>query len=112
MPKVGDSAPDFSLPDGNGKLHPLSEFLGRKVVLYFYPKDDTPGCTVEACGFRDTAEAVAGKGAAVVGVSADSEESHAKFAKKFGLNFLLLCDPEKKAINAYGAWGRKKFMGR
>ena len=112
MLKEGNPAPGFSLKDAEGKAHSLSQFAGRTLVLYFYPADDTPGCTVEACEFRDAEKKIEAKGAVVVGVSKDAPESHAKFAKKFGLKFLLLSDPKLEAIKAYGAWGRKKFMGR
>jgi thioredoxin-dependent peroxiredoxin len=106
-------APDFSLPDQNGKLISLRDYIGKWVVLYFYPKDDTPGCTTEACNFRDEREAIAEFGnAEVVGISKDSVRSHAKFAKKYSLNFTLLSDESTDTINAYGAWQLKKFMGR
>lgn len=90
----------------------MSDFKGRKVVLYFYPKDLTPGCTIEACEFRDASEAIKKKGAAVLGVSADSPELHRKFAKKYKLNFPLLSDPEKKVCRLYGVWRKKSFMGK
>lgn len=106
-------APDFSLPDQNGTLHSLKDYAGKWLVLYFYPKDDTPGCTTEACSFRDEREAIAEFGnAEVVGVSKDSMRSHKKFADKYGLTFTLLSDPEHKTIEAYGSWQPKKFMGR
>lgn len=108
----GMHAPDFSLPDQNGKLHRLSESRGKWVLLYFYPKDDTPGCTKEACAIRDSFPDFEKIHARVFGISVDSEESHAKFAEKYKLPFFLLADKEKKAMNAYGAWGKKKFMGR
>ncbi len=112
MLKEGDRAPGFSLKDADGREHSLSEFASRPLVLYFYPKDDTPGCTIEACEFRDAQKAIKAKGAVVVGVSKDGPESHGRFAKKFGLNFLLLSDPGLDVIKAYGSWGKKKFMGR
>jgi peroxiredoxin Q/BCP len=98
-------APDFTLQDQNGQSHSLADYKGKFVVLYFYPKDDTPGCTTEACSFRDGRDVIMEHGADVVGVSKDSVESHKKFAEKYGLNFTLLSDPEHKTIEAYGAWG-------
>lgn len=112
MLKVGDKASDFELEGSDGKRHSLKEFKGRTLVLYFYPKDDTPGCTIEACEFRDAEKKISAKGAVVVGVSKDPVASHAKFKEKHKLDFLLLSDPELSAIKAYGAWGKKKFMGR
>jgi len=103
---------DFSLPDQNGKVHSLSSYKGSWVLLYFYPKDDTPGCTKEACGFRDSLNDLKKHNVFVLGVSADSVSSHQKFAKKYNLNFPLLSDEKKEAIKAYGAFGKKKFMGR
>lgn len=106
-------APDFSLPDQNGKTHRLSDYAGRWLVLYFYPKDETSGCTAEACSFRDEREAIAELGnAVVVGVSKDTVASHKKFAEKHELNFTILSDPEHKVIEAYDSWKPKKFMGR
>jgi peroxiredoxin Q/BCP len=106
-------APNFSLPDQDGTVHSLADYAGKWVVLYFYPKDDTPGCTAEACSFRDEREVIAQAGqAAVVGVSRDSIRSHKKFAEKYNLNFTLLSDPDHTTIEAYGAWRPKKFMGR
>lgn len=106
-------APDFSLQDQDGTQHSLNDYKGRWVVLYFYPKDDTPGCTTEACSFRDEREAIAEYGnAVVVGISADSVASHKKFANKYGLSFTLLSDPTHKAIKAYKAWQPKKMFGR
>lgn len=102
----------FSLPDQNNKTHSLSDYKGNWVVLYFYPKDDTPGCTKEACGFRDLNEEYRAKGVVVLGVSKDSVESHKKFAQKHHLTFPLLSDREGAVIKQYGAWGVKKFMGR
>jgi thioredoxin-dependent peroxiredoxin len=110
--KVGSAAPEFTLPDQNDKIHSLAEFRGRWVVLYFYPKDNTPGCTKEACGFRDTVRDFADKNAVILGVSKDSVVSHQKFIGKYKLNFPLLSDESKKVIQMYGAWGMKKFMGR
>ena len=106
-------APSFSLPDQNGQLQTLDEFKGQWIVLYFYPKDDTPGCTKEACNFRDVRDSIASLGnAVVVGISKDSVKSHAKFAEKHNLNFTLLSDESHETISAYGSWGLKKFMGR
>ncbi|MCS7093144.1 MAG: thioredoxin-dependent thiol peroxidase [Patescibacteria group bacterium] len=105
-------APDFSLADHSNHFHKLSDFLGKWVVLYFYPKDDTPGCTKEACGFRDLHEEIKKLNGVVIGISADTVESHQKFTKKYNLNFLLLSDPEKKVIKRYQAWEKKKFLGR
>jgi len=112
MLKVGDKAPDFELEDAAGKRRSLREWRGSKVVLYFYPKDDTPGCTKEACGFRDRNAEISGKGAVVVGVSADNAASHLKFAEKYGLPFVLLSDPGHKALESYGVWGEKKLYGK
>lgn len=103
-------AQQFTLPDQNGKTHSLSDYKGKWVVLYFYPKDETPGCTTEACSFRDSNESLLARDAVVVGISKDSVESHAKFVKKYNLPFTLLSDPEHKTIEAYGAWG-PGFMG-
>jgi peroxiredoxin Q/BCP len=108
----GMSAPDFALLDENGTLRRLSDFRGRKVVLYFYPKDDTPGCTTEACNFRDDYSAYEKAGVILLGVSPDTVKSHAKFKQKYGLPFPLLADPEHKVCELYGVWGTKKFMGR
>jgi peroxiredoxin Q/BCP len=110
--KEGDRAPAFVLADAAGNRVGLSDFAGRKVVLYFYPKDDTPGCTTEACGFRDAHAAFGKRNAAIVGVSPDPPESHARFAAKFGLPFTLLCDPGHKVAAAYGAWGEKILYGK
>ncbi len=111
-PAVGTHAPDFSLPDQDGKLHRLSDYRGRWVVVYFYPRDDTPGCTVEACEFRDSFKDLADKKIIVLGISKDSVTSHAGFSGKYKLNFPLLSDESKSVIQNYGAWGTKKFMGR
>ncbi len=105
-------ATDFSLPDQNGKIHTLSQYRGKWVVLYFYPKDNTPGCTKEACNFRDSFRVLEKMGAVILGVSKDSVESHLKFVKKYGLNFPILSDPEKEVIKKYKAWGKKKFLGK
>lgn len=103
LPEVGQPAPDFNLPDQNGKLHTLSEYRGKWLVLYFYPKDDTPGCTQEACGFRDDLNQIAKLGAQVVGVSVDDTGSHAEFAKKYHLPFPLLADKTTETADRYGA---------
>jgi peroxiredoxin Q/BCP len=108
----GTLAPDFALPDQEGRVHRLSDYRGRWVILYFYPKDDTPGCTKEACGFRDRMGDLQALGAVVLGVSADDMASHKRFAEKYGLNFPLLADPERQAILAYGAWGKKNLYGK
>lgn len=112
MLKEQTLAPNFTLKDAQGKEHTLSQYKGKKVILYFYPKDDTPGCTKEACDFRDSIQVITKKKAVVFGISADSSESHGKFAKKFGLPFTLLSDPEKKVIEKYQAWGEKSMYGR
>jgi peroxiredoxin Q/BCP len=109
---VGAKAPAFSAPDQSGKLVSLSDFKGKKVVLYFYPKDDTPGCTTEACSFRDEHSAFQKKGAVVLGVSPDSAKSHAKFIKKFTLPFTLLADEGHKIAEAYGVWVEKSMYGK
>ncbi len=110
--KEGDKAPAITANDQNGKTITLSDFSGKKIVLYFYPKDDTPGCTAEACSFRDAHQSLLDKGLVVLGVSPDSEKSHAKFVDKYKLPFSLLSDSDKKIANDYGVWGKKKFMGR
>lgn len=102
-------APDFSLKDEAGEQRSLADFKGKWVVLYFYPKDDTPGCTVEACSLRDARDDITELGAEIVGISADDLTSHEKFRAKHNLNFTLLSDPDKKAIDAFGAWGKKMF---
>jgi peroxiredoxin Q/BCP len=103
------SAPDFSLPDSDGNMHSLADYANRWLVLYFYPKDDTPGCTTEACSLRDARDDIADLGAEVVGVSMDDAPSHEKFKAKHSLNFTLLSDPDRQVIDAYGAWGKKMF---
>ena len=110
--KIGDNAPEIQAKDQEGNPVTLSELKGRKVILYFYPKDNTPGCTMESCNLRDNYNDLQNKGYEVLGVSADSEASHQKFIKKFNLPFQLLVDEEKSIINDYGVWGKKKFMGR
>lgn len=112
MPKIGDKAKDFSLQDQDGKVHSLSDYLGKWVILYFYPKDDTPGCTKEACNFRDSFQEITKLNAVILGVSKDSVKAHKKFAEKFNLNFPILSDESKETIIAFDAWGEKKFMGR
>ena len=112
LPKVGTKAKNFTLPDQEGKLHILKEYTGQWVVLYFYPKDDTPGCMVEACQFRDTFPQFKRSQAVVFGVSVDAVKKHAKFAMKYELPFTLLSDEEKKVVELYGVWAKKKFMGR
>ena len=112
MLHIGDTAPIFSLPDQDGVLHTLSQYQGKKVLLYFYPKDDTPGCTTEACNFRDGYEEFQKMGLVILGVSKDSTKSHKKFAEKFSLPFPLLSDETGGVIKQYGSWGKKKFMGR
>jgi len=108
----GKPAPDFSMTDGNGKTVTLNDFAGKDVILYFYPRDDTPGCTKEACGFRDGWKDLAKAGAVVVGVSADNAESHQKFAAKYKLPFPLLSDPDRTAMKKYGAYGEKMMYGK
>jgi peroxiredoxin Q/BCP len=110
--KVGQKAPDFALVDDSGQKVKLSELKGKKVVLYFYPKDDTPGCTKEACAFRDGIKEIKAQGAVVLGVSADSAESHKKFKSKFDLNFPLLADTERTVIEDYGTWKEKSMYGK
>lgn len=112
MLQVGDLAPDFKAQDHLGNEVTLSKLRGVKVILYFYPKDDTPGCTKEACNLRDNYEELVSRGYVVLGVSADSLESHKKFAMKHHLPFPLLVDEEKKIIQAYGAWGEKNMYGK
>jgi peroxiredoxin Q/BCP len=108
----GQKAPAFTLPDQDGKAVSLSDFSGKNVILYFYPKDDTPGCTKEACGFRDDWRALEKSGTVVLGVSADSGESHQKFIAKYKLPFPLLSDKERKVMTTYGAWGEKIMYGQ
>lgn len=102
-------APDFTLSDTSGEPHTLKDYSGKWVILYFYPKDDTPGCTAEACSLRDARDTLAEMGAEIIGVSKDDANSHEKFKAKYSLNFTLLTDPDKQAIDAYGAWGKKMF---
>ena len=112
MLKEGQKAPSFTLDDDGGHSVSLSDFKGKSVVLYFYPKDMTPGCTQEACDFRDNWGAVKKKGAVVLGVSADPVKKHQAFKEKYELPFTLLADEDKKTLKAYKVWGKKKFMGR
>ncbi len=109
MSKVPYTAPDFSLPDEAGTLHQLKDFRGKWVVLYFYPKDETPGCTTEACSLRDARDDLAALGADIIGVSKDDASAHEKFKAKHSLNFTLLTDKDAKTIHDYGAWGKKMF---
>ncbi len=110
--KPGDKAPDFKGKDQNGNIISLDDFKGHKLVLYFYPKDSTPGCTSQACNLRDNYDMLLEKGYKVVGVSADSEKSHQKFIEKHNLPFPLIADTEKDILKAFDVWGPKKFMGR
>ena len=112
MLEVGTKAPDFTLPDKNGELVRLSDFFGKKIVLYFYPKDNTPGCTRQACAFAQSYEAFKEKDVVVIGISKDSVASHLKFAQKHELPFILLSDPELQAIQAYDVWKEKKLYGK
>ena len=109
---AGDVAPDFALPDDTGRVRTLSEFHGKTVLIYFYPKDDTPGCTTEACNFRDDYSAYEKAGVVILGISPDTVKSHVKFKSKYELPFPLLADSEHQVCEAYGVWGLKKFMGR
>jgi peroxiredoxin Q/BCP len=110
--ETGKKAPNFTLLDADGKKVSLADFAGKDVVVYFYPKDDTPGCTKEACGFRDLWKDFEKEGVVVLGVSADGPESHRKFAQKYDLPFRLLCDPERTVMKKYGAYGEKTMYGR
>jgi peroxiredoxin Q/BCP len=109
---AGKQAPDFSLPNEMGQERKLSDFRGKPVLLYFYPKDDTPGCTTEACNFRDDYSQYETAGVVILGISPDSVKSHAKFKNKYHLPYSLLADTDHKVCELYGVWGRKKFMGR
>lgn len=109
---AGSKAPDFKLNDQAGQTHQLADYLGKTIVVYFYPKDDTTGCTKEACSFRDSYADFKAAGVPVIGISPDSEKSHTKFIDKYELPFTLLSDPDHKVCEAYGVWGLKKFMGR
>ncbi len=112
MLNIGDKAPEIELPDQNGDTHKLSDLKGKYVFIYFYPKDDTPGCTLEACNLRDSYEKIAELGVEVLGISPDSVKKHKKFEQKHELNFTLLADEEKKTVTDYDVWKEKKFMGR
>ena len=112
MLTIGEKAPDFTLFDQNGNAVSLSDFLGKRVVLYFYPKDNTPGCTRQACAFAGAYDAFREKGVAVIGISRDSVASHIKFAEKYDLPFTLLSDPDRLAIEPYGVWQEKKLYGK
>ena len=112
MIEEGQEAPDFELTSDTGERVRLSQFRGKPVVLYFYPKDDTPGCTAQACGIRDTYEDFEQQGAVVLGVSPDDESSHVKFKQKYGLPFTLLADPDHEVADKYGVWGERKYMGK
>ena len=112
MLEVGTKAPDFNLPDQNGNMHSLSEYKGKKLILYFYPKDSTPGCTKQACGFSERYPLVVEKGVEIIGISKDSVASHKKFEEKNGLGFTILSDTELTVINAYDVWHKKKMAGR
>ena len=108
----GDKAPDFTAKDQNGNMISLADFKGKTVILYFYPKDDTPGCTAEACDFRDNYQSLVGKGFEVIGVSTDDEKSHKKFETKYSLPFPLIADESKEIVEAYGVWGEKNMYGK
>ena len=110
--KEGDKAPDFTAKDQNGKTISLADFKGKTVILYFYPKDDTPGCTAEACDFRVNYQSLLSKGFEVIGVSTDGEKSHKKFETKYNLPFPLIADEEKNIVEAYGVWGEKSMYGK
>lgn len=112
MIKIGDKAPDFKGTDQDGKEIKLSDFKGKKLVLYFYPKDNTPGCTAEACNLRDNYHRFEALGYKIIGVSKDNEKSHKSFIEKFSLPFPLISDKEAEILKSYDAWGRKKFMGK
>ena len=112
MLKIGERAPDFELADQSGKKVRLSDFKGKNVVVYFYPKDDTPGCTVEACEFRDWIAEYQKRGVVVLGISADGTSSHQKFVQKYDLNFQLLSDTDKSVSTKWGTWGMKTFLGK
>ncbi len=110
--KEGDKAPDFTAKDQNGKPVSLADFKGKTVILYFYPKDDTPGCTAEACDFRDNYQSLIGKGFEVIGVSTDDEKSHKKFESKYSLPFPLIADTDHHIVETYGVWGEKNMYGK
>jgi len=109
---AGTKAPEFELKDSAGQVHKLSDYRGQTIVVYFYPKDDTPGCTKEACSFRDAYQDFREAGVEIIGISPDSETSHSKFSEKYDLPFTLLADPDHQVCEAFGVWGLKKYMGR
>lgn len=109
---IGDKAPELDIKDQNGKAHKIADYQGKKIILYFYPKDMTPGCTTQSCDLRDNYESLKADGFEVIGVSADDETRHQKFIKKHDLPFNLLADVDKALLNRYGVWGEKKFMGK
>lgn len=109
---IGKLAPNFTLPDDQGKPVKLSDFRGKKVILYFYPADDTPGCTAQACGFRDNFETIQAQNAVVIGISPDNAKSHLRFRSKYNLPFILLSDVDHVVANKYGVWGEKSFLGK
>jgi thioredoxin-dependent peroxiredoxin len=110
--KIGDKVPEFSCPDQNGNIISSKQFAGKKILLYFYPKDNTPGCTAEACNLRDNFALLKKKGIEVIGVSTDGVKSHKSFESKFSLPFTLLADEKKEVVKAFGAWGEKKMYGK
>lgn len=112
MLEIGTKAPDFELPDQNGDIHKLSDYAGQKVILYFYPKDSTPGCTKQACSYSERLPQFREKGAVILGISKDSVASHKKFEEKYGLAFTILSDPDRKVIEAYDVWMEKKNYGK
>ena len=112
MLKIGMIAPDFALPDSEGREHKLSDYLGKKIVIYFYPKDNTPGCTKQACAFASAYDEFKNRDIVVIGISRDSVASHKKFAEKYNLPFILLSDPDLVAIQSYGVWQEKKLYGK
>jgi peroxiredoxin Q/BCP len=112
IPKEGEKAPDFTAKDQNGNTVSLSDFKGKNVILYFYPQDNTPTCTNEACNFRDNYQSLLSKGFSVIGVSPDTEKSHKKFETKFNLPFPLIADPDRKIVEQYGLWAEKTMFGR
>lgn len=111
-PEVGEKAPEFNFENKDGDIKKLSEFQGKKIILYFYPKDNTPGCTAQACSLRDSYQQLQSDNIEVIGVSADDMKKHEKFSDKYNLPFILVPDTEKAVIQKYGVWGRKKFMGK
>lgn len=110
--KIGDQAPELDIKDQNGKVHKIVDYQGKKIILYFYPKDMTPGCTTQSCDLRDNYESLKADGFEVIGVSADDEKRHQKFIEKHSLPFNLLADVDRDLLNRYGVWGEKKFMGK